>query len=257
MRHIKKSLRITGEIAQDSEKLFHVTSNIPGEIVEVKVGLGDNVEKGTLLALVKGSKDGKIEEIKSPSGTLIIGQRISEGEEVDMLTSLFTIADISTMKASFDVYEKDIAIVKLGQKVKVKTRAYPGKIYPGEITFISPRVDRRTRTIKIRVDIDNYDHTLKLGKFVTGDIIYTAPHKMVSIANSAIQRWENKEIVFIPIGDNRYKLREIKLGTTGEEFSEVIAGLKLGEQVVTKGGFHLKAELQKAAIDFGAHGHPH
>jgi cobalt-zinc-cadmium efflux system membrane fusion protein len=257
LQRIEKSISVIGEIAQESEKLFHVTSKSPGEIVEVKSRLGDHVQKETLLALVKSSEDGKIKEIKSPAPSLLVGQHISKGEEVDTLASLFTIADLSTMKASFDVYEKDIPLVQVGQKVKVETSAYPGKIYPGKITYISPRVDETTRTLKIRVDIDNYDHTMKFGMFVKGYIMYGLPGKVRTVPNSAIQTRNDEKVVFVQLEEGKYIERKVKVGVEEEDFSQILSGLKIDEQIVTEGSFHLKAELQKRLIDYGAHGHPH
>jgi hypothetical protein len=247
-RHIKKSLLVTGEIGRDFEKLAHVTSDVPGHVIELKTHIGDHhIETGRSLALIKG-RDGEIREIRAPAECLIMGRYVFEGEEVDTLTTLFTIADMSKMRASFDVHQKDIGFVRAGQKIRVQTLAYPGKTYSGKISFVSPIVDEKTRTIKVRADIDNYDCSLKLGMFVRGHITDEDSRKRLSISSSAIQRWEDEEIVCIPVGDNEYKVRRIEIGVRGEDFSEVISGLRAGETVVTEGSFHLKAEFQKALV---------
>jgi cobalt-zinc-cadmium efflux system membrane fusion protein len=133
LRHIKKSLKITGEIAQDCENIFHVTAEEPGKIIQIKSQLGDHIRKGQVIAVLKSSIDGKIKEIRAPSPCTITGQTISEGEKVDTLTSLFAVSDLSVMKAGFDVYEKDISLIKTGKKINVKTISYPDKTYRGKI----------------------------------------------------------------------------------------------------------------------------
>ena len=198
LRHIKKTISIVGEVSRDFEKLVHVTSDIPGKVVEVKARLGDHhVKCGELLAVIK-SDSGEIREIKSPEGCLIIGENVGVGEEIDTNTSLFTMANMANLRASFDVYQEDLGYIRTGQNIKVESSVYPGKLYPAKITFISPLVDGKTRAVKIRVDIDNFDCSLKLGMFLKGYITHTKSAMSITIPGSSVQIWEGKNVVFIP-----------------------------------------------------------
>jgi multidrug efflux pump subunit AcrA (membrane-fusion protein) len=140
----------------------------------------------------------------------------------------------------------------------VETTAYPGKKYQGAIKYVSPRVDVHTRTIKIRVDVENPDHTLKLGMFVSGTIDYTSSEKYLTVLNSAMVDMDGGSVVFVPEADhqNEYEMRSLALGRVGESYSQVLDGLAEGEQYVAQGAFELKAEIVTEAL--GGHaGHGH
>ncbi len=257
-RSISRKLLVGGEISRDFEKSFHVSAEVPGVITKLKAAMGDDVCQGSLLAVMKSSVDGKIREIRSPGGCEVITVNVAEGEEVDAITSLFTVADLHKLKASFDIYECDLSLVRKGQKVAVETAAYAGVKYMGVVKYISPRVDEHTRTIKIRVDVENPDHTLKLGMFVTGTIDYTSNAEYLTVLNAAMIEMYGKTVVFVPShqDENEYEMRELKLGRVGEEYTQVLAGLSENEAYVARGAFELKAELVTSSL--GAHaGHGH
>jgi Cu(I)/Ag(I) efflux system membrane fusion protein len=167
-----------------------------------------------------------------------------------------TIANPDILRASFNVYEKDLAGIKLGQKVLVKSIAYPDRIFEGEIVFISPAVDENTRAIKIRVDVKNEEHLLKFGMFVTGDIVVPVSEPVLTIPEVAIQEIEDVPVVFVPSKEEKdeFNVQKVKPGQTVEEQVEILSGLSEGEEIVGKGSFYLKSELLKGELEEG-HAH--
>ncbi len=257
LRNLKKTITIVGEIARDFEKPVHITSDIDGKVVKLKARLGDHhVKRGESLAVIEG-EDGRTKEITSPLGCMIIGEHVEEGEEVSADTSLFTMADMSKLKASFDVYQEDLGYISPGQSIKVETSVSPGKLYPAKISFISPIVDGKTRAVKIRVDIDNFDCSLKLGMFLKGYITHTGASKLITIPGSAVQVWEGKKVVFIPISEDKYRMVEVELGSGEGGYIEVVSGVEVGDEVVSSGSFHLKSELRRRSAGDTGHGHAH
>ena len=104
--------------------------------------------------------------IYAPIGGVVLSKHINEGAYVRTGTKIYTIADLSQLWVQLDAYESDMMWVRYGQEVEFTTEAYPGEFFKGRITFISPTVDPKTRTIKIRVNIDNKEGKFKPDMFV-------------------------------------------------------------------------------------------
>ncbi|MDD5216568.1 MAG: efflux RND transporter periplasmic adaptor subunit [Candidatus Omnitrophica bacterium] len=248
-------IEVSGEIAKETETVAHVTSPEPGILKAFFKEIGATVEKGTPLASVE-TKGGKTIPLDSTIHGIVMARYVKPGESVDQLTSIVTVADPDLLRASFNVYEKDISKIKLGQKVRVGSVAYPDQHFEGAIVFISPSVDETTRTIKIRVQVKNEEHLLKFGMFVTGQIEEPSGEPVFVIPHDAVQTLEAKTVVFVQdeqAGDE-FHVREIRPGRQSEEQIEVLEGLGEGEKVVGRGSFYLKSELMKEELH-DEHGH--
>lgn len=252
-RPLQTTIEVTGEIAQETEQVIHVTSPEAGRLKAFRVGLGEVVEEGMPVCLVE-TRAGAALEIKSPGHGIMLAQYVKEGDSVDTLTSILTIADPDVLRVSFNIYEKDLAGIKIGQKIQVYSVAYPEKAFDGEIVFISPRVDEKTRTIKIRVDVKNEEHLLKFGMFVTGKILVPLSEEALVVPDRAVQMIDGKAVVFIPEKGDEFLVREIKPGRRSGEWIEVLEGVAAGEPVVGKGSFYVKSEHLKGEL---AEGHAH
>jgi cobalt-zinc-cadmium efflux system membrane fusion protein len=252
---LRSSVEVVGEIAQETENVTHVTCPERGTLKSVLVKLGEVVEKGTPLCRVQ-TKAGTELEVTSPGHGIVLAQYSKEGELVDTLTSVMTIANPDLLRASFNVYEKDLAGIKVGQKVIVKSIAYPEREFDGEVIFISPSVDEKTRAVKIRVDVKNEEHLLKFGMFVTGEILVPISDEVLILPHNAIQSVEGKSVVFIPSIDapDEFVMKEVQTGRKTATQMEIVGGVTGGEKVVGKGSFYLKSELLKGELEEG-HAH--
>ncbi|MFQ5863288.1 MAG: efflux RND transporter periplasmic adaptor subunit [Candidatus Brocadiales bacterium] len=190
----------------------------------------------------------------SPFDGTVVEKHIALGEMQDMSAHLFTIADLQVLWIILDIYEKDLAKISIGQEVKVSVSAYPDTYFHSHITYISDVIDERTRTVKVRVEVDNSERKLKPGMFVTAKIIMgeTVPgHKRLIIPSSAIESYEGKKTVFVALGNYAYKMKEVFVGREFDGQVEVLEGLNEGDEVVTKGSFYLKSEIQKKMLEHG------
>ena len=186
-------------------------------------------------------------------GTVIV-KHITLGEMTDPEKTLFTIANLDVLWIILDIYEKDLSRIVLGQDVEVYVSAYPDDKFKGRITYISNVVEEATRTVKVRVEIDNSKRKLKPGMFVTAKIVTGEPEEIFTVPLSALQRLQDKEVVFVDKGDGLFESCTVKTGREFETEIEVLEGVKGGEQVVTEGAFYLKSELLKETI---GEGHAH
>ncbi|MFA7255682.1 MAG: efflux RND transporter periplasmic adaptor subunit [Candidatus Omnitrophota bacterium] len=243
-------IAVTGEIAKETENMSHIVSPEPGILKSYSASPGETVEKGTPLCVVE-SNTGRLIEIPSLGHGIIFAQYLKPGDVVDSLTSILTVADPDLLRASFNVYEKDLAGIKLGLKVLVKSVAYPGKTFEGELVYISPSVDEKTRTIKIRVDVSNQEHLLKFGMFVTADILIESKVLYYVIPQKAVHFVNGKRVVFVKTADEEFRAREVKIAEETKDEVAVKDGLCEGDSVVIKESFLLKSELLKSEMGAG------
>ena len=104
--------------------------------------------------------------IYAPIGGIVVHKNATEGMYVDTGTRIYTIADLSRVWVKLDAYESDLAWIRYGQPIEFETEAYPGETFTGTVAFIDPVLDGKTRTVKVRVNVDNADGRLKPQMFV-------------------------------------------------------------------------------------------
>ncbi|MEE9407681.1 MAG: efflux RND transporter periplasmic adaptor subunit [Polaribacter sp.] len=181
------------------------------------------------------------------SGT-VSEKLVAQGETIKQGQSLLKIANLNTVWANFDVYENQINLFKKGQKVIIITSAYPNKEFIAKVNFIDPILDNKTRTIKLRVVLNNKEGFLKPGMFVEGKINSTTSNKkqVVSVPSSAVLWTGKRSVVYVKENPNLpvFEMREITLGNQIGDNYEVISGLSNGERIVTNGTFTVDAAAQ-------------
>ncbi len=106
--------------------------------------------------------------LKAPLGGVVVAKHVKEGDYVKTGESLFRIVDLSELWLTMDAYESDLAWLRYGQEVSFTVEAFPGKVFSGHIAFIEPEVNRKTRTVSVRVNVPNPDQQLKPGMFAKG-----------------------------------------------------------------------------------------
>jgi multidrug efflux pump subunit AcrA (membrane-fusion protein) len=246
-----KKISVVGQISQDAEETVNILAPRSGSIAECRVEAGSQVKKGDLLCLVRPIDGGADIDVVSSIPGVVIGSFVKTGDKVDTVSSLYTIADLSKLGATFDVYEKDIRYISLGQKICARSIAYPEKCFEGGIVFISPRVERDTNSIKVRAVVENPNNMLKLGAFLSADIIVKSDCKYVVLPLQAIHSTGDKREVIVKTGDDKFSLREVKVADQSGDEVSICSGINEGEEVVTENGFLLKSELLKSKMGAG------
>jgi multidrug efflux pump subunit AcrA (membrane-fusion protein) len=194
--------------------------------------------------------------LRAPFDATVIEKHITLGEKLGDESSAFTVADLSTVWIDLGVYQKDLPLVKQGQRVVVSAGSAIPKI-EGKISYVGPVVGEKTRTALARIVLDNTSALLRPGTFVTADIVVDKAAARVAVAKDIIQDLDDNTTVFVQT-DHGFEPRTVTLGRSNNAFVEITSGLEAGEKIVTKNSFRLKTELKKVAGGGHAgHGHAH
>jgi cobalt-zinc-cadmium efflux system membrane fusion protein len=227
----------------------------PDEIVARThfLGLPDDIAK----TLDPRTTSANLVAVRAPFEGMITSREIVAGEVVDTSKTLLVLVDSRFMWLTVNVRQEDANHVGLGQPVLFKADGYPSE-FRGRVSWISTSVDEKTRTVKIRAELENPDGQLRAHTFGTGRIVLRQEKNGIVVPNEAIQSDGDCQVVFVRnkqfFDDQAPKLfhvRKVRLGARNDTHTEILAGVLPGEVVATKGSAVLKAQLKKSDLGEG------
>ena len=183
--------------------------------------------------------------MQAPFAGTLVEQQVTEGQQVRPDTELFVLTPMETLWVMASVYEDDVAKIKLGQNGTVSVQAYPDREFNGQITWIADAVDKRTRTLQIRLNVPNDMRLLKANMFATVNLVVGQRKEVLTIPSQALQMESGGAFVFVEVDKGHYERRSVQTGVRSDKSIEIESGLVEGDRVVTKGAFILKSELEK------------
>ena len=186
--------------------------------------------------------------LTSPSSGTITSRSINPGEVVEANKELLKVTNLSTVWVIAQLYEKDLSKLRQGSGASVTSDAYPGRLFRGHVTYIDPNIDLQTRTVPLRIELDNPGQVLKIGMYVNVAFgsLGNAESTVAVIPLSAVQTINNRQLVFVATDKpNVFILRYVRLGTESNGKYIVLEGLTVGDHVVTDGSFSFRAEWLK------------
>jgi cobalt-zinc-cadmium efflux system membrane fusion protein len=178
----------------------------------------------------------------APISGKIIEHNATLGAMVDQETEILTILDPSLLCVHAEIYERDIAKIRIGQQVEVSVPAYPGETFGGKISYISDVLNEDTRTITVRSEVENKEYKLKPGMFADIKIFLNHQTQALVLPADAILYERDENIVFLKI-QGKYLPQIVEVGTRDATYVEILSGIQEGDEVVTKGNYQLKSKL--------------
>lgn len=210
-----------------------------------------------LRVLGAGRGSGSQFTVTAPFAGAVVARDASLGEMVTPADTLFTVADLSRVAIELDVFERDLARVREGQRVAVTVTAYPGRTFPGRIAYLAPVLDPERRTARARVEIPNPGGDLRPGMFARAAVQVGAEAgpRVVVVPQAAVQEVEGRRVVFVP-GDRAGEFRPVAV-EVGESLEgdrvAITGGLAPDARIVTAGAFALRSELAKGELAESEH----
>ena len=177
----------------------------------------------------------------SPSSGFVIKKDAVQGMKVMPDKELYTITDLSAVWVIADIYEFELANVRLGQRATIALSSFPGQRFSGKVTWIAPVLEEKTRTTKVRLEFANRDFKLKPEMYANVEIEVDGGKKL-AIPDEAVLDSGIRKIVFIDKGEGRYAPAEVTLGGKFDGYYEVLSGLSPGERIIASASFLLDSE---------------
>jgi multidrug efflux pump subunit AcrA (membrane-fusion protein) len=238
---IENSVVINGDVLARNQVAIFPT--VGGKLVESRIGIGDMVGIGNVVAMVDPSRPGEVYSLSPVVSTIsgtVLQSPYSIGDTVSAQSALFVVGDLSVLRVETFVPERFVSSIRLGLGAIVNLEALPGETFPAEIDEVSPVLDPASRTLRIRLRFvgrqgRGVDPRIKAGMFATISLVTRTRANVLVIPRTSVINTYGSWIVFIIDENNTARRRTLELGIENERFFEVLDGISLGERVVTAG----------------------
>ena len=239
---IENSVVINGDVlARDQVSIF---PTVGGKLVETRIGIGDRVRRGNVVAMIDPSRPGEVYSfspvISTISGT-VLQAPYSIGDTISSQSALFVVGDLSALRVETFVPERFVSSVRQGLRAQVSLESIPGETFLAEVDEVSPVLEPASRTLRIRLRfIDQrgraiIDPRIKAGMFATLSLVTMTRSDVPVIPRSSVINTYGSWIVFTVDENNIARRHELELGIENEEQFEVLSGISLGDKVVVQG----------------------
>jgi membrane fusion protein, heavy metal efflux system len=187
--------------------------------------------------------------LPSPVSGTVIARSANPGEVIQADKEILRIADLSNVWVIGQVYEKDLARIKVGSGASITSEAYPGRVFRGQVSYVDPTLDPATRTAQVRIELANPGQTLKIGMYVNVAFatLGGTESTIAVVPANAVQNINNQQVVFVALNEgNVFAMRPVRLGAEANGRYPVLEGISVGDRIVTEGSFLLRAEWLKS-----------
>ena len=248
-QNLKRQKRLRGE------KISSERSLLEAQLYYEQADAKRNAARSRLRVFGLKGGSGPDMTLKSPIDGVVVERHATRGENVSPRDTLFVVADLSRVWVIGRVYEQQISKVSDGMSASISLNAYPGRVWTGTVDFVGSTLDDATRTLPVRVELENPDGVLKPGLFGSIKLASGKAKESILVPAESIQNVQDKTVVFTPGAEaGEFVATPVSIGRTQGDHVEVLKGLKSGDQVVVDGAFVLKSELMRGEL---GHGHAH
>lgn len=232
------------ELQKREAELFQAHAELHASHEQLKV-LG--MAKSAITKLAATRQVNSLSSIIATLDGVVIERNVTSGQVVQPADALFTVADLSHVWLVAEVTEQQAALVKKGEVVQAEIPALDGKRIKGQLIFIADTVNPDRRTVKVRMNAENHERVLKPEMLASMLILVKSQRRLV-VPAAAVVREDNKDHVFVQLDDKSFQLRRVLLGQESHGYFPVLEGIKIGERIVTEGGFHLNNERKREEL---------
>jgi membrane fusion protein (multidrug efflux system) len=173
--------------------------------------------------------------ITAPFAGIVGARRVSPGDVVKSGDDLANLEEIDPLKLEFDVPERYLPRIAVGQTVDLKVTAFPDRKFKGEVYFIDPRVSESNRSVKVKAHVPNHDSSLRPGMYANVELLIQEKKDAITIPEQALVPQGDKQFVFRVKPDSTVELVPVETGIRHEGIVEVAAGLSSGDRIVSAG----------------------
>ncbi len=242
IRPIERTLALNATLQVDPDREAFVSSRVQGKVTAVRAKVGERVAKGQTLVVLQSLQIAETPptvEVPSPLDGVVLERTVTTGETIDATKSLLHIADLSRLLAQAEVYETDLASIRVGQMARIRVTSAPERIFTGRVVRLSDAIDPERRTLRIWIDVPNTrDRLLKADMFAQVSLVIASSGNTVAVPNEAIQTQGAERFVFVQNGDKLVK-QNVVTGERNDQYTTIKRGVVEGDEVVTRGAIEL------------------
>ncbi|HEU4684934.1 MAG TPA: efflux RND transporter periplasmic adaptor subunit [Nitrospira sp.] len=184
-------------------------------------------------------------ELRSPFDGLVVEKKVSVGQLIDSSEVLFTVANLDVLQAVGEIYERTLRLVTPGLPVVVTVEASPDERFGGVVSYVDDIVDPTSRTIKIRCEVQNAEHKLKVDMHARIHVEIPSEEAVIAVPRKAVIQLADKSFVFVRRSPEEYERREVVLGPASGDLIEIRHGVQDGEQIAVTGTLLLEGALER------------
>lgn len=192
---------------------------------------------------------GQRQTFASPANGVVLEKNAVQGARFMPGEAIYRIADLSTVWVIADIFEQDLARVRVGQTATVTIPAFPGQPFEAKVGYLYPTLDTATRSTRVRLELANRDGQLRPGMFAQVELAAGSSVPRVTVPASAVIDDGVRQVVLLALDEGRFRPQPVKLGARGRDRVEVREGIRAGDRVVVSASFLIDSESQlKAAL---------
>ena len=239
---IENSVVINGDVlARNQVSIF---PTVGGKLVEARIGIGDKVSRGDIVAMVDPSRPGEVysyNPVLAPISGTVLQAPYSVGDTVSAQSVLYVVGDLSALRVETFVPERFTSSIRQGLGATVSFEAISGETFTAEIDEVSPVLDPASRTIRIRLRfVDRQgkiavDPRIKAGMFATISLVTRTRANVPVIPRTSVINTYGSWVVFVVDENNIARRRAVEMGIENEQFFEALSGVEPGDRVVSAG----------------------
>jgi len=240
---IKQTVGLLGHVNLAPGAQASLRARFPGRVLAVLKNVGDSVASGEVLARIESNESLQTYAVTAPFAGVVLERTVNVG---DVATDgvLFAVGDPAKLIAEFHVFDRDAAVVKVGQSVRVSSLDGSASA-DAVLEFLSPVKDAVSQTIIARARLSGAAMSLRAGSSVRGDVVVAEQTVPLAVKTAAIQRFRDFEVVYAKVGDT-YEVRMLEIGRRTPEWTEVLGGIEAGAEYVVGNSFLIKADIEKS-----------
>jgi cobalt-zinc-cadmium efflux system membrane fusion protein len=240
---IKQTVELLGHVNLAPGAQASLRARFPGRVVAVLKNVGDAVAGSEALARIESNESLQTYAVTAPFAGIVLERAVNAGD-IAADGVLFTIGDPAKLAAEFHVFDRDAAVVKVGQNVRVLTLDGAASAET-QIASLSPVKDLVSQTIIARAPVPAGASQLRGGSSVKGDVVVGEQQVPLAVKTAGIQRFRDFEVVYAKVGET-YEVRMLEIGRRTPEWTEVLGGIEAGVEYVVGNSFLIKADIEKS-----------
>ena len=189
--------------------------------------------------------------LRAPASGVVVEKNVVEGDRIMPGMTVYRIADLSRVWVEAEVFEKDLGLVREGRRADARFEGFPGRTFPGRITYVHPTVSMESRTGRVRLELPNPEMALKPGMYARIELDMPAADPTPVVPRSALLSTGTRSLVFVQAADGALVPREVVPGRAAGRHVQILEGLEPGERVVSSAAFLVDAESNLGALTAG------